>query len=585
MKKVDLITKFYLAASLLINRFSLLSEGSCSRVTLITQNPKSRTMKTIILSIIIVFFINTMAYSQVVLNEVYPEPGSDKNEFFELYNTSTSNIPESLDNYTLVSYYEELGKTGFYVLDMPNLFISAKNYFTASSSNPFNIQGQNNLKANISWNSLSGTAALTKWEKKGSNYNQMIVPSNLIDLFVKKTGNGANYHILLFKNGVLINGLMAGTSSATIPNYITSMPALPVNMTGSSPDFSISFATITPLQVEFVGSNTGSNNGYIRTRDGKCGDWKKSSAQIQHTPGNTNGSAANSNGEITVDFYITSLGGINDPSMLNYNVVAAPSNALPVTIEAYVDYGTIAQLDSSDILFHSRAIINTTSGLQQIIIPDNYSKVILVIKSAAGCYDAVKVSTKNNITLPVELVSFSAMLYNEKVDIKWTTASEKNVSHFSIEKSTDGKNYNEAGLVFAYGNTSETINYSFTDKNISTSKAGVIYYRLRSVDKDGKSELSQVRSIRIGKKNEQTMSIVTYPNPVSSELRITIPANWQGKKVSYELFNHNGQVTIKNIVGASSQTEAMNVNSFAPGFYIVKVTCNGEIAQQKIFKR
>ncbi len=189
------------------------------------------------------------------------------------------------------------------------------------------------------------------------------------------------------------------------------------------------------------------------------------------------------------------------------------------------------------------------------------------------------------ITLPVKLASFSAMLNTDKVDLKWVTISEKNVSHFSVEKSTDGKNYSEAGIVFAYGNTSETINYSFTDKNISTSKAGVIHYRLRSVDNDGKSELSQVRSIRIGKKNEQTISIVTYPNPVSSELRITIPANWQGKKVSYELFNHNGQVTIKNIVGASSQTEAMNVNSFAPGFYIVKVTCNGEIAQQKIIKR
>ncbi len=190
-----------------------------------------------------------------------------------------------------------------------------------------------------------------------------------------------------------------------------------------------------------------------------------------------------------------------------------------------------------------------------------------------------------NLTLPVELASFSAMLNTDKVDLKWTTASEKNVSHFSIEKSTDGINYSETGLVFAYGNTSETINYSFPDKNINTTKAGVIYYRLRSVDIDGKSELSFVRSIRIGKKNEQGISILTYPNPVSTELRITIPANWQGKKVSYELFNKNGQVAMKNIVGAGSQTETMNVNSLAPGLYIVKITCNSEIAQQKIIKR
>ena len=189
------------------------------------------------------------------------------------------------------------------------------------------------------------------------------------------------------------------------------------------------------------------------------------------------------------------------------------------------------------------------------------------------------------IILPVKLISFSAMLNTDKVDLKWTTSSEKNASHFSIERSSDGINFNETGLVFANGNTSETVKYSFTDENINTSQAGVIYYRLRSVDIDGKSELSQVKTIRIGKKNEQSISVLTYPNPVTSELRITIPASWQGKKVNYELFNNNGQAVIKNITVAGSQTEALNVNSLAPGFYIVKVTCNGETAQQKIIKR
>ena len=187
--------------------------------------------------------------------------------------------------------------------------------------------------------------------------------------------------------------------------------------------------------------------------------------------------------------------------------------------------------------------------------------------------------------LRVKLVSFSAMLTTDKVDLKWTTSSEKNVSHFTIEKSTDGINFSETGVVFAFGNTSETKNYSFTDGSINASQAGVIYYRLRSVDIDGKSELSQVKTIRIGKKNEQSISILIYPNPVGTELRVTIPTTWQGKKVSYELLNSNGQVMLRNITSTGSQTESMNVNSIAPGFYIIKVTCNGETAQQKIIKR
>lgn len=193
--------------------------------------------------------------------------------------------------------------------------------------------------------------------------------------------------------------------------------------------------------------------------------------------------------------------------------------------------------------------------------------------------------TPDPILLPVELTSFTAMLGDKKVDLKWTTASEKNVSHFSVEKSTDGANYTQAGIVFAYGNTSENVQYAFPDNNINTSKEGVIYYRLRSVDIDGRSDLSIVRSIRIGKTNERAINIVTYPNPATSELRITIPASWQNQKITYELFNKEAQVTAKKVVAAGSQTEAMNLSGIAPGFYIVKVTCNGEVGKQKIIKR
>jgi hypothetical protein len=186
-------------------------------------------------------------------------------------------------------------------------------------------------------------------------------------------------------------------------------------------------------------------------------------------------------------------------------------------------------------------------------------------------------------TLPVKMYSFTANLNNSKVDLKWITASEINVSHFIVEKSTDGVNFSEAGLMFAYGNAIDKTNYSLSD-NVNTNQTGVIYYRLRSFDIDGKSELSETRIIRIGKQTEKNISIVTYPNPVSNEVRITIPANWQNKKVVYEIFNAAGKAIKKIETANSSQTETMNVSSFAPGFYIIRVSFDGQIAQQKIVK-
>jgi hypothetical protein len=77
------------------------------------------------------------------------------------------------------------------------------------------------------------------------------------------------------------------------------------------------------------------------------------------------------------------------------------------------------------------------------------------------------------IVLPVELVSFSAMLSSDnKVNVRWTTAMEKNVRHFVIERSADGREFTDAGLVYAYGNISDQTSSSITGfaLKISTEK-------------------------------------------------------------------------------------------------------------------
>jgi len=188
-------------------------------------------------------------------------------------------------------------------------------------------------------------------------------------------------------------------------------------------------------------------------------------------------------------------------------------------------------------------------------------------------------------TLPVKLTSFTAMLNNiNKVDLKWETSSEINVSHFMVERSTDGTNFSDAGMVFAYGNTTAKSNYAFAD-NISNIQSSIIYYRLKSVDADGKTQFSDVRIIRISKQGENVITIITYPNPVSNEVRITIPGNLQNKKVVYVLFSINGQTAKKIETASSSQTETLNVSSLNKGLYVVKVTCEGKTAQQKIVKQ
>jgi len=185
--------------------------------------------------------------------------------------------------------------------------------------------------------------------------------------------------------------------------------------------------------------------------------------------------------------------------------------------------------------------------------------------------------------LPVKLINFDASYNKPNVTLNWSTAQENNFSHFILEQSTDGSNFNQVALIFGAGESDSKKDYSYIDRNL-TGRKGLIYYRLKSVDIDSKLSYSSIRIIRLD--NElQNIVITTFPNPAINELKITIPASWQGKKATYEVVNVNGQVSKKVETGSSSQTETLNVSNLNSGLYIVKVTCEGKTAQQKIIKQ
>lgn len=188
-------------------------------------------------------------------------------------------------------------------------------------------------------------------------------------------------------------------------------------------------------------------------------------------------------------------------------------------------------------------------------------------------------------TMPVKLVSFDAVLNNNnQVKVTWTTSSEQNLNHFIVERSTDGNNFSYAGIVFSSeGNSNQTINYSFND-DISKVQAGILYYRLCSVDIDGKMQYSDIRVIKVEDQTNNTLSIMAYPNPTTGALNITIPFSWQSKQVNYEIYNVSGQLSMKLLNENGSQTQTLNVSKLIPGLYIVKVSCDKQSLTGKIFK-
>ncbi len=77
--------------------------------------------------------------------------------------------------------------------------------------------------------------------------------------------------------------------------------------------------------------------------------------------------------------------------------------------------------------------------------------------------------------MPFELLSFNSISENNSVIIDWYTFEENDTDYFIIEKSTDGKKFEEVGRTKAAGHSSELMNYTLTDQFPSK---GINYYRL-----------------------------------------------------------------------------------------------------------
>jgi Secretion system C-terminal sorting domain len=185
-------------------------------------------------------------------------------------------------------------------------------------------------------------------------------------------------------------------------------------------------------------------------------------------------------------------------------------------------------------------------------------------------------------TLPVTLSSFTARKAANNAVLDWATEMEKNVSHFVIQRSLDGTDYTDAGLIFTSGNSDRHKEYSFKDELKNINK-GIVYYRLKMVDLDGRFEQSPVRVLRISEQNEMT-NILAYPNPVVSELRITLPSNWQDNKVTIDVINTSGQI-LKHIVSSkASQTETVDMRDLGTGIYMVRATSGLGTAVQRVAK-
>jgi len=529
--------------------------------------------------------------AQVVFNEVYPSPSVHNNEFFELYNTSGSSAPISLDNYTIVTYFRISGKEGFYVMDLPNLTIAPKGYFVGASALPYNYQNiTNSTAADFSWNDpmlASNNGYVKMWlEQSGSSvdgnpdYNEATIPSDLNDFFVPHNGSGATYTIFLYRNGVLINALIFGTGGYdTVIPEIVGMPPLFVDMSGSAPDFTIDFSGYDSVPVEKVNQTTGTDNGFVRTADGVCAAWDKSSNKVSYSLKLTNGDADAYTGSISVDAIIEK-GSAATGSKIVYDVIAAPSTSFPVTMDVYEDVGSTGlRLDGGDTYIESNTENVVTDGPFTTLFTPYDASMLVVVKSNAGCIDKVLFSP-NIAVLPIKLVYFQGAMENNKVVLQWKVAQNEAVDRFEVERSEDGINFVTAGIVFPNAK-SDAENYSYNE----TKNNNKTYYRLKMYDKNQTTKYSS--AIVLEKLSVKGGSLTIVNNPATDKLTMSY-SSAVSQSVEIKIYDLAGRMQRKqktNVYqGINFISLALN-SAFTIGTYVVEVRNASERQTAKFVKQ
>lgn len=185
--------------------------------------------------------------------------------------------------------------------------------------------------------------------------------------------------------------------------------------------------------------------------------------------------------------------------------------------------------------------------------------------------------------LPVELIEFDGVFVDNKVFLKWATASEINNSHFIIQRSENGRDFEELSNVKAVGNSTQFNYYASEDTNPFE---GNNYYRLKQVDFDGKFTIS--KTILIKNKIEKSFDYLVYPNPVEKggTLIVSIYNVEQNDKIEISVIDMNGKVnSVHRFIQRNKKLEQMSIPlslNLEKGVYIIKVVLNSRIINKKI---
>ena len=250
---------------------------------------------------------------------------------------------------------------------------------------------------------------------------------------------------------------------------------------------------------------------------------------------------------------------------LLYGVSSATSSTTNYTVS---QWGTGSNLPMTTYAFNSAGTYN--------VLMNAYSF------SGSGCLASSAATVTVSVALPVTLLYFTGHYEDGQSKLTWETTSEDQVDRFAIERSDDGRQFSEIGIVKATGNSSFRIKYDYTDSKPVVKNA---WYRLRMVDIDGKYKYSNV--IRLMNEVRSITVLSVTPNPFENALRVQVNSD-RVSPAAIRIVDLTGREMYKsnNVLSAGNNNIMLHPSaSLASGVYFLQLIADNEvILNQRIQK-
>ncbi len=214
-------------------------------------------------------------------------------------------------------------------------------------------------------------------------------------------------------------------------------------------------------------------------------------------------------------------------------------------LQEIVDF--VDSLDVPDIISISDAKIRLRSlndFIEEIVVLDE-----LICYAGAGVL----------IPLPIELKSFTGFSDNCNIDLTWQTATERNFSHFEVEKSHNGIDFYNIGRVASISvGDSDGGSYNYTD---SENVKPINYYRLKNVDKDHTFNYSSVIVVKSECADGSSPTVNISPNPIIGDLLfIQLVAPVSTDNVKIHITDQLGRSVAEQYVSVTEGFNQLEIN-------------------------